>query len=375
MFDRAIRALREGYLDSTFTRDSLTRLSEEHRPAAYAASGPAAEREIIWRMLTRIPLSHLTLLSRDGYTALMRDVWGRKRMMLGVHLIQIGSRYFAAGVLNGAPADLAGVKEWDEIVRIDEQPPGQSPHVDQRSDDAYLNDERDPPAYGLHVPGADTLRLGFVRTPGETLTVRFKPTPYSTLDANRASVRLTTRNGVRIGYIHWWYMNLRGIPAALDSALDGPLAASEALVLDLRGRGGSFTAVQDVLQRLSPGSRQRFQGPIVALIDRRTRSAKEQLAYELRARGLARLIGEPTAGAYLPADFAELGLDVILMFPGAKTYTYYVRRIERQPVVPDVPVAGPGPYAAGHDPLFEAGVDEAVRLVTERGPGRIVRNR
>jgi carboxyl-terminal processing protease len=119
---------------------------------------------------------------------------------------------------------------------------------------------------------------------------------------------------------------------------------------------------------LGPGEAQRFAGPIVALIDRQTRSAKEELAYELRARGLARLVGEPTAGAFLGAGFELISDDIVLMLPGTALPTY-TALIEQQPVEPDVFARSAGPYAAGNDPLLTAGLDEAVRLVRERGPG------
>jgi len=105
----------------------------------------------------------------------------------------------------------------------------------------------------------------------------------------------------------------------------------------------------------------------VALIDRQTRSAKEQLAYELRAQGLGRLVGEPTAGAYIPAGFANLGGNVVLMFPlGDKKPNPYTPLIEGHPIQPDVAVPWVGPYAGGQDVLIEAGIAEAVRLVRAR---------
>lgn len=371
MFDHVIDVLRRRYYDTSFVHDNLKPLSDEFRRAALAAATPAEEREVIWRLLTRIPASHLTLLSRRGYTDLLQDIAGQGRVMMGMQLVQVEGRYFAAMVLTGGPADVAGIREWDEIVRVDHVLPHQSSHVDPRSDDAYLSDDRDPPSHGVNASFGDTVRLQVVRVPGDTLIVPVAPKVYSMLEAARASVRLTIRNAVRVGYIHWWFMSSRGVPDGFDAALAGSLASSEALLLDLRGRGGSESAVKGVLRLLSPGPDQRFQGPIVALIDRRTRSAKEQLAYELRARG-ARLVGEATAGAYLPAGFETISNNLILMFPQRyreRSFAYYVTLIEQHPVTPDVAVQSAGPYSGGQDPLFEAGLDEAVRLVAERGAG------
>ncbi len=377
MFDSVVAVLRRGYYDTLFVRDSLNALAAEFRPAAVAASDDSIEREVIRQFLGRFPASHLALLSGQERDALWYDLAGEKHLMFGMQLIESNGRYFASMVLTGGPAYAAGIRDGDEIAAIDSVPPARSPHRDWREDDISLPDERDPPTYGLRwVPGP-VLALRVLRAPGgDTATVRVAPGSYSALDATRASVHVVTRDSIRVGYIRWWYMHWKGLVAGFRQALQGPLAPSQALVLDLRGRGGSGSAVQDILRLLAPGKKQRFRGPIVALIDRQTRSAKEQLAYELRAQGLGRLVGEPTAGAYIPAGFANLGGNVVLMFPlGDKVPNPYTPLIEGHPIQPDVAAPWVGPYAGGQDLLMEAGIAEAVRLV--RGGRRLdsVRNR
>ena len=208
-----------------------------------------------------------------------------------------------------------------------------------------------------------------VRAPGETTFIRVTPQRYSVLDAARASAQIVTRDGVRIGYIHWWYMSDgKGIQKVFSAALRGPLDSSQALILDLRGPGGSETGVEHVLQLLGPGPHQQFVGPVVALTDRHTRSAKEMLAFQLRARGLARLVGEPTAGAVLGAGFEDVGAGAFLEYPGV-TIPTYTAAIEGRPVVPDVQTDWGGPYSGGRDPILEAGLAEAARLVHANGAG------
>ena len=370
MFDSVVAVLQDGYYDPLFVRDNLKILTDEFRPAAVAAATAAEERDVIRRLLTRIPASHLVLLSREEYEDLAYDLAGDRHVMLGMQLVTSQERYFASMVFTGGPAYVAGIRDGDEIAAIDSVTPSQSPYVDWREDDASLPDERDPPTYALHASFGSTLQLRVVRVPGETTTVRVSPGFFSALDATRASVRLTTRDSVRVGYIHWWYMHTRGVAGGFIAALSGPLASSDALLLDLRGRGGSESAVRDVLRMLTPGPEQRFSGPVVALIDRQTRSAKEELAFELRARGLARLVGEPTAGAFIPAGFARITRDAVLMYPVTdKVPNPYTPLIEQHPVPPDVAAPSIGPYAGGVDSLVEAGLAEATRLVRERGAG------
>jgi len=377
MFDSVVAVLRRGYYDTLFVRDSLNALAVEFRPAAVAASDDSLEREVIRQFLGRFPASHLALLSGQERDALWYDLAGERHLMFGMQLIESNGRYFASMVFTGGPAYAAGIRDGDEIAAIDSVPPARSPHRDWREDDIYLPDERDPPTYGLRwVPGP-VLALQVVRAPGgDTTAVRVGPGSYSALDATRASIRVITRDSVRVGYIHWWYVHTADLVAGFRQALQGPLAPSQALVLDLRGRGGSGSAVRDILRLLAPGNKHRFRGPIVALIDRQTRSAKEQLAYELRAQGLGRLVGEPTAGAYIPAGFASLGRNVVLMFPVAgKVPNPYTPLIEGHPVQPDVAAPWVGPYAGGQDVLMEAGIAEAIRLVRAGGGLDSVRNR
>jgi len=162
-------------------------------------------------------------------------------------------------------------------------------------------------------------------------------------------------------------MHNRGVPDVLTKSLGGPLRDSDALVLDLRGRGGSAKAVTALISLLVRGAGQRFDGPVIGLIDRQTRSAKELLAVELRAQVRARLVGEPTAGAAVGADFDEVGDSAILMFPGS-TVPPYTERLELKPTNPDIAVPWGGPYSGASDPILEAGLNEAVRLV--RSPWR-----
>lgn len=367
MFDRAAAALQRYFYDTAFVRADLHALWTEFLPAALAAANADSERKVIRRFLERIPASHLTIMSRWEYSDLENEIAGARYVTFGMQLVEIRERYFASMVLTGGPADSAGIGDGDEIVAIDSVPTAQSPHLDWRDDDVFLPDDRDPPTHGLLLLSSPSLRLKVVRVPGDTATRDVTASSYSALDATAASTRLITRDGASIGYVHFWYMHRDGLVAAFRSALEGPLAASDALVLDLRGRGGTESAVQGVLRLLDPSRGGKFTGAIVALIDRQTRSAKEELAYELRARGYARLVGEPTAGAFIPAGFTTLGQDAVLMFPVRDSGpNRYIPLIEGHPVQPDVAAPWKGPYAAGRDTLLEVGIAEAARLVRAR---------
>jgi hypothetical protein len=143
----------------------------------------------------------------------------------------------------------------------------------------------------------------------------------------------------------------------------GEFANADGLVLDLRGRGGNGVVVPDFVQILADWRR-----PIVALTDRQSRSAKDALAYEFKQRHLATLVGEPTAGAVIPASFAQVGNETMLMFPSF-TLGGYTEKLElKGGVAPDILVERAGPYSAGGDPIFDRGKLEIARLLKTVSP-------
>ena len=105
----------------------------------------------------------------------------------------------------------------------------------------------------------------------------------------------------------------------------------------------------------------------MALTDRQSRSAKDALAHEFQRRRLATVVGERTAGAVIPASFAPIGEETVLMFPSF-TLGDYTATLELKGVEPDVFVERAGPFSAGHDPILERGLREMARLVAEAPP-------
>jgi hypothetical protein len=70
----------------------------------------------------------------------------------------------------------------------------------------------------------------------------------------------------------------------------------------------------------------------------------------------------------MPASFADVGFDSVLMFPALRL-PKYSDLLEGKPVPPDVPVERAALFAAGHDPILDAGLAEARRLAKLRkGP-------
>lgn len=360
LFEAVVRTLAAHYYDQRFRDQELPKLAEMFRERARAAASLAEEREAVHALLRRIPASHLGLFSRQGRDFLVNELFGRKAPTLGLQLLRKGDAYFASMVLEGGPAERAGVKPWDRILRIDGVPVEQSPRLDWRTDDAYLDDELDPPMHAVLVQKGETVTLTLERRPGQISEVSVPAAEDSAFDAAKRSVRVLEREGRRFGYIHFWYLHMTGVPELLRETLLGAFADCDALLLDLRGRGGNAPVVPQVL-RVLDGPEAVWDRPVVALIDRQSRSGKDALAYELKASGRARLVGEPTAGAVVPVSFAEVGAESVLRFPSF-ALPKYTELLELKPTSPHVHVERAGPYSAGADPILDAGLREALEL-------------
>ena len=357
LYDNVVKILGAKYYDAAFRTEILPKIADELRPRAHQARSLAEERRVVHELLAKIPASHLGLLSVFGRDMLFKDLQAKDAPTLGFQLLRLEAGFTVGLLLEGGPAERAGLKNGDRVLSIDGLPPQRSLRLDWRSDDAYLDDRRDPPVHAVIVRDGERVRLEVERAPGRTMRIEVTSAPYSAWRGTEASIRTYERNGLKIGYLHLWYVYLSGIPELLTRVLTTRFADHSAFVLDLRGRGGSGTVIPQVL-RLFEGPQALWPRPIVALVDRQSRSGKDVLAYEMKRRGIAKIVGEPTAGAVIPASFAEVGSDSVLMFPSFKMPAY-TEILELKPTPPDVFVERAGAYSAGADPILERGIIEA----------------
>lgn len=365
LFENVVAVLQKKYFDARFRADGLPKLVSQYAEKADRAKTLREQRDLIQEFLSHIPSSHLGLLSKQTHRYIMLDLQGRAYPTFGFQLVEIKGNFYTFFVLEGGPAQRANLLSWDRVVSIDEVPVEQSPRLDWRSDDASIPDDRDPPVHYLVAGKGDTIRVKIERHRGKFLTLSIPAEDYSAFAAAKASARIHMKGGHSFGYLHFWYVHLTGVPELLKEKLEGEFSKCDGLILDLRGRGGNGLAVAKILEILRLDTETRHR-PIVALVDRQSRSAKDVLAYEIKKTRVARLVGERTAGAVIPATFADVGYETILMFPSFKL-ARYTDLLEFKPVEPDVLVERSGPLSAGNDAILNAGLDEALKLVKAAG--------
>ena len=144
-------------------------------------------------------------------------------------------------------------------------------------------------------------------------------------------IRDTIPAGVFVG--HKWHTVHRGAPVGADLR-DLPVLSREdgaSVIHAIREHGA-------VVGR-APPREPYFAGRVWLLIDGRTGSASEPLAYLLRQKGLGTLVGERTAGAMLSAPPHSVGQGWVFILPEGDYYTPEGTRIEGVGVSPHVAVA------------------------------------
>lgn len=363
LFQNVVSVLEKKYYDKQFREDILPKLVSDYSARASAAKTLREQRNIVQEFLSHIPASHLGLLSARTHRRLFDDLAGKPYPTFGFQLMEIKGKFYTFFLLEGGPGERAGLLSWDRIVTIDGTPVEQSPRLDWRSDDAYIPDELDPPVHFLEAAQGESVALKVERQRGKFLNVTVKAKDYSAFAAAKASAKIYKTGDRSFGYLHFWYVHMTGVPELLRDKLEGEFSTCDGVVIDLRGRGGNGMAIAKIIDLLRADKSTRRR-PIVALVDRQSRSAKDVLAYEMKRTGVARLVGERTAGAVIPATFADVGYETILMFPSFKL-PKYTDLLESKPVEPDVPVERAGPLSAGSDPILKAGLAEALNLSKE----------
>jgi C-terminal processing protease CtpA/Prc len=360
LFENVVKILAEHFVDQEFRTKQLPALVEQYRAQAAAATSLRDQRQVVHELLSHIPASHLGLLSKQAHRSMMADLTQAPYPSFGFQAIGSGANTYAAMILESGPAARAGLLMGDRLVTIDGTPIEESSRLDWRTDDAFIGDERDPSVRGLiAASGGDRIVVRVERRPGEFVNIAVTAEEFTAFDAAEASVRVIRTGDISVGYLHFWYVHVAGVPELITRALEDRLKNVNALVIDLRGRGGSASEVTRIIEVIDK-YRKRTGKPVVALADRQSRSGKDLLVYEFKQRGI-RIVGEASAGAVIPATFADVGFDSVLMFPSFRL-PKYSDLLELKPIPPDVLVERAGVFAAGQDPILVAGLDEARRL-------------
>jgi tricorn protease len=181
-------------------------------------------------------------------------------------------------------------------------------------------------------------------------------------------------SGGKIGYIHIPGMDDKGLEVFVR-ALYSDNFDKEAVVIDVRYNGGGFTHEQ-VLNYLSGKEhtffRQRDGGeglvlrnydrkwtrPLVVMTNNRSYSDAEIFPHAFRTLGLGKVVGQATGGLVIGTMSSRLIDGSQFRLPRTGVFTVKGVNMEKQGVVPDVPVEITfADWAAGTDPQLAKAVE------------------
>lgn len=379
-FQMIWETVRDEFYDSDLKGLDWNSMRREFEPRAVAAGDNEAFAKIVNDMLNRLDTSHtayyppdqlmhsilldLLYTSESKEEATKRQIKKRPKINgIGLFSQEIDGRIFIDQILNGSPAEEAGLLVGDEIVSVD--------------------GERFHPISSFAGPAKTVILSYRRRAEASPKIVKIRAKGGAPLDlfneAIAASVQEIKRDHLRIGYIRMWSLVDTEPLDLLTQAWKGPEGQIDALILDLRGRiGGNIW--RGIVHSLQPAfgvkcfqnrkngewcdPLSRLKGRMVAIVDHHTRSAAEIVAFGFRKNELGPLVGTTTQGSVTTGDvFLTPGGGILLL--GIRSLSFDGQVLEKVGITPDVMVPMPLPYAAGADPQLEAAVRIAIERATQ----------
>jgi carboxyl-terminal processing protease len=273
-------------------RDSISSKHYEHRrrkqeiqerldhyqPLALRAQSREEFRDIVNQMIAEFNDSHF-LYSIEGdqsyyLNECLSQVKAEPMPNIGAWYLRKGQSYTVQMVLEGSPAEKAGIRKGDRMIAVDEA--NFTPVNNFRSDIgkiAHVRFEHGEKIKNAEIPiSCDTVFDMF-------------------LAASKQSIRTFEVGKYKIGYVHPWMLINQNFEMVVSEAYRKNIHC-DGFILDLRdGFGGHPDGIPEIFDR--------FRKPMVVLINEGTRSAREVVSFLLRKHHGARLIGRHTAGNVL----------------------------------------------------------------------------
>jgi C-terminal processing protease CtpA/Prc len=377
-FDDVWRTVRDRFYDPQLHGLDWSAVRERYLPDAAKAASDEALATVINRMLARLQASHTHYYTSDEpeyyqladifaaalrRRGLERAFPGGRVSYPGIGVLSrsdTGDGNIVTGVIEGTPAQHAGLLAGDEIISADGAPfqPVQS--------------------FRGKVGARVVLAL---RRAGTVMQVPVTPVDIVPnemfLDGMKASARIVRANERRIGYVHVWCYAGYAYQRELERLLSGdPLNDADALIWDLRdGWGGAVPEYLDLFNTRAPtmqitdrsGASKfedvKWRKPVAMLVNGGTRSGKEVLAYGFKKYRLGEVISTRTEGAVLAATAFLIGGGLLLL--AVDDVLVDGERLEGVGVAPTIEVLPGSASLAGVDPQL----NRAVAVLSAPDPG------
>ncbi|MEP0870631.1 S41 family peptidase [Trichocoleus desertorum AS-A10] len=381
VFEQAWQTVNQNFYDRRFNGVDWQAIRDRYRPLVAQASSMEAAAVVINQMLSELQTSHTQFYTRSepAYYQLLGifqsdSLWRQLRKFfpdgkveypgIGIFTQELNGQTFISAILNGSPAEKAGLKVGDRLLSVEGRP--------------YQ------PIQSFVGKVGQAVKVSIQRTSDAASTQTITVTPKSLdptklfLEAMQASTEIIEQGNQRIGYVHIWsYAGDRYQEELKRSLIYGDLRTADGLILDLReGWGGAIPEYLNFFTAKSPTMTQverdgtktdlnyRWSKPVVMLVNQRSRSGKEILAYGFQKYNIGAVIGSQTPGAvvggrpFLMQDGSLLYLAVVDVFVNGE-------RLEGRGVKPDIEVPFQLAYAQGADPQKQKAIAVLVQALQQ----------
>lgn len=401
-FDSAWSRINATYYDTAFLATRWVALRDSLGPIAARAKNNAELRAVIQTLISNVHASHFGLIGAELTSALGEPAVTANSAApgdIGASLRLIGSSLVVWRADSGGAAWQRGVRPGMQVRGIDHNTVGaEMARLGEIGDSGVRRQARVTGVMraNAQLTGSvgDTVTLdvaqiasplGIARGPVRGTVVRFGNLPP--IDAIVDSYERTVNgpNGAKRVAVIAWSVWLPAVAAKIDDAFFRAREA-DAIVIDLRGNPGGLAAMTNGIaghlldsaralgtlrlrgtslqlaanpRSVTPDGRRVgvFAGPVAIVVDGLTGSASEFFAAGLQGLGRARVFGEVSAGASLPAVLDRLPNGDILMHAIADHVDSRGRRVEGVGVIPDLVVPlTVASLVAGRDDALDAAV-------------------
>ena len=361
-FDFVWETIDRHYYEPTLNGVDWNAVRERYRPLVLAAKDDEAFWDVLDRMTGELKDAHTRVESPKSVALRTRD----EAVTIGFSFLPLEGRLVISGVNPDTDAWWAGVRSGMSLVAIEGEP------AMQAYERARRTTRLSSTARSQH---SRILRKLLAGDPGTKSTYTFERADGSRFDATLARQRVSARASElhRIlpsgfGYLRFTQWTITASAEAAQGLND--LKRAPGLIIDLRGNpGGSAHAVNVLLgkffthrtemghvttrtgkpvalffgtveiiklDRVAPGDKDAYTGPVVVLVNEGSASASELFAATMQATGRALIVGRPSCGCLLGfLGYARIPGGAELAYSEVGFRLPNGKRIEGEGVIPD----------------------------------------